>query len=233
MFWSSWILNICVLYWPCIFTLQVRDMQQGGPLELWVRKEDHECGCPKIRPRSTYLILGNDSDKRRAIIVEKDTIVLEWKEEWRRRMKRFQRRSRKYCPEVWKLKKVRKKAFLAMSVTLVTITDGQMDFHSTICGDKIFMAWLKITNQNARPAICVWQFIVIRLKILCHMKLLLNFRTCKDSAKPRKCYSCMDFYTQKTQSIIQCPCWRGKLFLLTKPLELISICSYWCQNHFD
>ena len=75
-------------------------MQQGGPLELWVRKEDHECGCPKIRPRSTYLILGNDSDKRRAIIVEKDTIVLEWKEEWRRRMKRFQRRSRKYCPEV-------------------------------------------------------------------------------------------------------------------------------------
>merc|ERR1719323_2989861 len=79
---------------------QVRDMQQGGPLELWVRKEDHECGCPKIRPRSTYLILGNDSDKRRAIIVEKDTIVLEWKEEWRRRMKRFQRRSRKYCPEV-------------------------------------------------------------------------------------------------------------------------------------
>ena len=79
---------------------QVRDMQQGGPLELWVRKEDHECGCPKIRPRSTYLILGNDSDKRRAIIVEKDSIVLEWKEEWRRRMKRFQRRSRKYCPEV-------------------------------------------------------------------------------------------------------------------------------------
>ena len=79
---------------------QVRDMQQGGPLELWVRKEDHECGCPKIRPRSSYLILGNDSDKRRAVIVEKDSIVLEWKEEWRRRMKRFQRRSKKYCPEV-------------------------------------------------------------------------------------------------------------------------------------
>ena len=79
---------------------QVRDMQQGGPLELWVRKEDHECGCPKIRSRSTYLILGNDAEKRRAIIVERDTIVLEWKEEWRRRMKRFQRRSRKYCPEV-------------------------------------------------------------------------------------------------------------------------------------
>merc|ERR1719397_1038408 len=79
---------------------QVRDMQQGGPLELWVRKEDYDCGCPKIRPRSTYLILGEDSTKRRAIIVQKKSIVLEWKEEWRRRMKRFQRRSRKYCPEV-------------------------------------------------------------------------------------------------------------------------------------
>ena len=81
---------------------QVRELQQGGPLELWVKKEDFDCGCPKIRPRSTYLILGEDTPKRRAIIVQKKSVVLEWKEEWRRRMKRFQRRSRKYCPEVWK-----------------------------------------------------------------------------------------------------------------------------------
>lgn len=79
---------------------QVRELQQGGPVELWVKKEDFDCGCPKIRPRSTYLILGEDTPKRRAIIVQKKSVVLEWKEEWRRRMKRFQRRSRKYCPEV-------------------------------------------------------------------------------------------------------------------------------------
>ena len=79
---------------------QVRDMQQGGPIELWVKKEDFDCGCPKIRPRTTYLILGEDTQRRRAIVVQKKTVVLEWKEEWRRRMKRFQRRSRKYCPEV-------------------------------------------------------------------------------------------------------------------------------------
>lgn len=79
---------------------QVRDMQQGGPIELWVKKEDFDCGCPKIRPRTTYLILGEDTQRRRALVVQRKSVVLEWKEEWRRRMKRFQRRSRKYCPEV-------------------------------------------------------------------------------------------------------------------------------------
>jgi len=79
---------------------QVRVIQQGGPIELWVKKEDFDCGCPKIRPRTSYLILGSDSSKRRALVVQRKSVVLEWKEEWRRRMKRFQRRSRKYCPEV-------------------------------------------------------------------------------------------------------------------------------------
>ena len=50
---------------------QVRDMQQGGPIELWVKKEDFDCGCPKIRPRTTYLILGEDTQRRRAIVVQR------------------------------------------------------------------------------------------------------------------------------------------------------------------
>jgi len=79
---------------------KVREMQQGGPIQLWVKKEDYNCGCPKIRTRTTYLILGDDSPRQRSIVVQRKSVVLEWKEEWRRRMKRFQRRSRKYCPEV-------------------------------------------------------------------------------------------------------------------------------------
>merc|ERR1712130_866549 len=58
-----------------------------------------DCGCPKIRPRTTYLILGEDTQRRRAIVVQRKSVVLEWKEEWRRRMKRFQRRSRIDCAE--------------------------------------------------------------------------------------------------------------------------------------
>jgi netrin receptor unc-5 len=79
-----------------------RGLQQQGPVDIWVARKDVECGCPKLRPRTTYLLLGQQEDAasgRRAIVVKSQTVVLEWKEEWRRRMKRFQRRSRKYCPE--------------------------------------------------------------------------------------------------------------------------------------
>lgn len=76
-----------------------RGLQQQGPVDIWVARKDVECGCPKLRPRTTYLMLGQDASSRRAIVVKSKTVVLEWKEEWRRRMKRFQRRSRKYCPE--------------------------------------------------------------------------------------------------------------------------------------
>jgi len=76
-----------------------RGLQQQGPVDIWVARKDVECGCPKLRPRTTYLMLGQDASSRRAIVVKSKTVVLEWKEEWRRRMKRFQRRSRKFCPE--------------------------------------------------------------------------------------------------------------------------------------
>ena len=76
-----------------------RGLQQQGPVDIWVASKDVECGCPKLRPRTTYLMLGQDASSRRAIVVKSKTVVLEWKEEWRRRMKRFHRRSRKYCPE--------------------------------------------------------------------------------------------------------------------------------------
>jgi len=78
---------------------EVRGLQQQGPVDVWVKRADVECGCPKLRNRSTYLILGQDVTSRRAVVIKSKTVVLEWKEEWRRRMKRFQRRSKKYCPE--------------------------------------------------------------------------------------------------------------------------------------
>jgi len=80
---------------------QMRQLEKEGPLELWLDRKDADCNCPRIRPGSSYLILGQDARRRkgRGLVVKKKTVVLEWKEEWRRRMKRFQRRSRKYCPE--------------------------------------------------------------------------------------------------------------------------------------
>jgi len=76
-----------------------QQQQQQGPVDVWIKSVDLDCGCPKVRSRSTYLILGQEANSRRAVVINSKTVVLEWKEEWRRRMKRFQRRSRKYCPE--------------------------------------------------------------------------------------------------------------------------------------
>ena len=76
-----------------------RGLQQSGPVAVWIKRQNLDCGCPKLRNRTTYLILGQDRSSRRAIVIKNKTVVLEWKEEWRRRMKRFQRRSRKFCPE--------------------------------------------------------------------------------------------------------------------------------------
>ena len=76
-----------------------KGLGQQGPISVWVKRQNLDCGCPKLRNRTTYLILGQDRSSKRAIVIKNKTVVLEWKEEWRRRMKRFQRRSRKYCPE--------------------------------------------------------------------------------------------------------------------------------------
>ena len=78
---------------------EARGLQQQGPVAVWIKRQNLECECPKLRNRTTYLILGQDRSSKRAIVIKNKTVVLEWKEEWRRRMKRFQRRSRKYCPE--------------------------------------------------------------------------------------------------------------------------------------
>jgi hypothetical protein len=37
--------------------------------------------------------------KRTGLTIKKKTLVMEWKKEWRRRMKRFKRRSKKFCPK--------------------------------------------------------------------------------------------------------------------------------------
>lgn len=37
--------------------------------------------------------------RRTGLTIKKKTLVMEWKKEWRRRMKRFKRRSRKFCPK--------------------------------------------------------------------------------------------------------------------------------------
>ncbi|XP_043503789.1 netrin-1-like [Polistes fuscatus] len=67
-----------------------------GDVPLYVHSEDLACRCPKIKPSKSYLILGQESDggSQGGLTVTQRSIVIEWRDEWHRRMRRFQRRAR-------------------------------------------------------------------------------------------------------------------------------------------
>ncbi|XP_077287943.1 netrin-A [Arctopsyche grandis] len=66
-----------------------------GAIALYINNEDLACKCPNIKPNKSYLILGKeDEEEVPGIAVGPRTIVIEWKDEWHRRMRRLQRRAR-------------------------------------------------------------------------------------------------------------------------------------------
>ena len=83
-------------------------LRRGQLTYLWVRTKNLRCRCPKIRPNKSYLVLDNTSyddhspeDSMRppaaGLPVKRKTMIIEWKKEWRRRMKRFKKRAQKVC----------------------------------------------------------------------------------------------------------------------------------------
>ncbi|KAK6634243.1 hypothetical protein RUM44_004851 [Polyplax serrata] len=67
-----------------------------GTTYLWVHMNDLACKCPKIKANKAYLVLGKELDgDHEGLTVGRKSIVIEWKDEWHSRMKRFQRRARK------------------------------------------------------------------------------------------------------------------------------------------
>ncbi|XP_059616824.1 netrin-B [Phlebotomus argentipes] len=65
---------------------------------LIVPMRDFECRCPKLKINKTYLILGKDTENPPgALGVGPRSIIIEWRDDWHRRMRRFQRRSRDDC----------------------------------------------------------------------------------------------------------------------------------------
>ncbi|XP_031627565.1 netrin-B [Contarinia nasturtii] len=60
---------------------------------LIISAKDLECRCPKLKANRSYLILGKDIESPSGTVgIGPRSIVIEWKDDWYRRMKRFQRR---------------------------------------------------------------------------------------------------------------------------------------------
>ncbi|KAK2188894.1 hypothetical protein NP493_120g01021 [Ridgeia piscesae] len=69
---------------------------QPGENVLWVRQKDVRCKCPKVRLHRKYLIISNSRTgaQRSGIYVDRKSTVIRWKDQWKRRIKKFQWKER-------------------------------------------------------------------------------------------------------------------------------------------
>ncbi|XP_065088498.1 netrin-B-like isoform X1 [Ochlerotatus camptorhynchus] len=95
------------------FTLSVqkvfkRSPSPSSPLALSLRRSTHvtlvvdvknlECRCPRIKVNKSYLILGRDTEgPPGALGIGPRSIVIEWRDEWHRRLRKFQRQAARTC----------------------------------------------------------------------------------------------------------------------------------------
>ncbi|XP_060519640.1 netrin-1-like [Cylas formicarius] len=94
--WARFMINVEYVY------KKSRDSRiRKGTMPMLVPIADLNCKCPKIKANKSYLFLGREKDDSPGGIVTgslgvtQRSIVIEWRDEWDQRMRRFRRRSRK------------------------------------------------------------------------------------------------------------------------------------------
>jgi netrin 1 len=79
-----------------------------GDQHIYLHQTDFACKCPKIRLGQQYLIMGrynpdhanagalkSIADHKTAMIIDSHSTVIDWKDEWSRRLRKFHKRERK------------------------------------------------------------------------------------------------------------------------------------------
>ncbi|KAJ1071616.1 hypothetical protein K5549_001908 [Capra hircus] len=89
--WWKFTVNIISVY------KQGTSRIRRGDQNLWIRSRDIACKCPKIKPLKKYLLLGNaeDSPDQSGIVADKSSLVIQWRDTWARRLRKFQQREKK------------------------------------------------------------------------------------------------------------------------------------------
>ncbi|XP_043352270.1 netrin-1 isoform X2 [Dermochelys coriacea] len=89
--WWKFTVNIISVY------KQGTNRIRRGDQILWIRSKDIACKCPKIKPMKKYLLLGNDEDSpdQNGIVADKSSLVIQWRDTWARRLRKFQQREKK------------------------------------------------------------------------------------------------------------------------------------------
>uniref|UniRef100_A0A8B9LTP5 Netrin 1 n=1 Tax=Astyanax mexicanus TaxID=7994 RepID=A0A8B9LTP5_ASTMX len=89
--WWKFTVNIISVY------KQGESRIRRGDQLLWVRAKDVACKCPKIKTGKKYLLLGNDEDSpgQSGVVADKGSLVIQWRDTWARRLRKFQQREKK------------------------------------------------------------------------------------------------------------------------------------------
>ncbi|XP_058259780.1 netrin-1a isoform X1 [Hemibagrus wyckioides] len=76
---------------------QTESRIRRGDQLLWVRAKDVACKCPKMKTGKKYLLLGNNEDApgQSGMVADKGSLVIQWRDTWARRLRKFQQREKK------------------------------------------------------------------------------------------------------------------------------------------
>lgn len=91
--WAKFAVNLMSVY-----------KSRGEPLKrgdhaLWVHMKDLACKCPRIHMGKRFLILGTTeggtNPERPGLQADKNSLVIQWRDIWTRRLRKFQRKEKK------------------------------------------------------------------------------------------------------------------------------------------
>ncbi|XP_039349214.1 netrin-3 isoform X2 [Mauremys mutica] len=89
--WAKFTVNVLSVY-------KCRDERvKRGDNFLWIHMKDLACKCPKIQISRKYLVMGiseNPTD-RPGLMADKNSLVIQWRDAWTRRLRKLQRREKK------------------------------------------------------------------------------------------------------------------------------------------
>ncbi|XP_006006150.2 netrin-3 [Latimeria chalumnae] len=89
--WAKFTVNIISVY-------KCRDERiKRGDNFLWIHMKDLACKCPKIQMSKKYLVMGNIDGpaERPGLVADKNSLVIQWRDAWTRRLRKLQRREKK------------------------------------------------------------------------------------------------------------------------------------------
>ncbi|XP_053691947.1 netrin-A-like [Sabethes cyaneus] len=73
-------------------------LRRSSHVTFVVEAKDLECRCPRVKVNRSYLILGRDTEgPPGALGIGPRSIVIEWRDEWHRRLRKFQRQAARTC----------------------------------------------------------------------------------------------------------------------------------------